>query len=273
MDERPRSSSFFLESHKLAHEDLRLENILLDRNRLKLSDFDCTADIGTNFEACIPPYRRILNSNETDQGRRGSSGLLSPRTEQFAIGSLFYYINYGFEVYGDRYLTPEDPKEHGPKVVDLLQNMEFPTLDCGDALIDDIIDKCWHNKYALVKELAAHREMLLAEETNGEEASAEPISTTGWRTVAGHIIRELWCSLGVWRVLVRQSTDGEATNAEEANGRQPNRMSCDGADQEEDSASKKAFCQDLEKRGLLDLLSSDEPEQLGFSFELYRHSC
>jgi hypothetical protein len=33
----------------------------------------------------------------------------------------FYLINYGFEVYGDRYLT-EDPKEHGRKVVELLQN-------------------------------------------------------------------------------------------------------------------------------------------------------
>lgn len=35
---------------------------------------------------------------------------------------------------------------------------------------------------------------------------------------------------------------------------------------------KKAFCQDLEKRGLLDLLSADEPDKLGFSFEFYRYS-
>lgn len=56
----------FLESLNLAHGDLRPENILLDRNRLKLSDFDCTAEIGTNYEACMAPYGRILNSNETD---------------------------------------------------------------------------------------------------------------------------------------------------------------------------------------------------------------
>ncbi|CEL11367.1 Putative Protein kinase [Aspergillus calidoustus] len=37
----------FLESLNLAHGDLRPENILLDRNRLKLSDFDCTAEIGS----------------------------------------------------------------------------------------------------------------------------------------------------------------------------------------------------------------------------------
>jgi serine/threonine protein kinase len=136
----------FLESLNLAHGDLRPENVLLDRDRLKLSDFDCTAEIGTDFESCMAPYGRILNTNETDQGRRGTSGFLGPRTEQFALGSLYYLINYGFEVYGDRCLT-EEPKEHGPKVVDLLQNMEFPKLD-GDPLIDDIIDKCWHNKYS-----------------------------------------------------------------------------------------------------------------------------
>lgn len=85
----------FLETLNLAHGDLRPENILLDRNRQKLSDFDCTAEIGTNYEACMAPYGRILNSNETDQGECGTFGFLSPRTEQFALGSLFYFINYG----------------------------------------------------------------------------------------------------------------------------------------------------------------------------------
>jgi serine/threonine protein kinase len=150
----------FLESLNLAHGDLRPENILLDRNRLKLSDFDCTAEIGAPHEACMTPYGRILNSNETDQGERGSFGSLGPRTEQFALGSLYYFINYGFEVYGDRCLT-EDRKERGPKVIDLLLNMVFPKLD-GDPLIDGIIDKCWHNKYATVAELAAHTQTLLS---------------------------------------------------------------------------------------------------------------
>ncbi|KAL2866198.1 uncharacterized protein BJX67DRAFT_355963 [Aspergillus lucknowensis] len=92
----------FLESLNLAHGDLRPENILLDRNRLKLSDFDCTAEIGTNYEACMAPYSRILNSTETDQGESGTFGFLGSRTEQFALGSLYYLINYGFELYGDR---------------------------------------------------------------------------------------------------------------------------------------------------------------------------
>ena len=40
----------------------------------------------------------------------------------------------------------------------------------------------------------------------------------------------------------------------------------------EDFSSKKTFCQSLEKRGLLDMLSSGEPEQLGFNFKWYRYT-
>jgi serine/threonine protein kinase len=123
----------FLESLGLAHGDLRPENILLDRDRLKLSDFDCTAKFGSE----------------------GTPGKLSPRTEQFALGSLYYLINYGFEVYGDRCLG-DDPsgKEHGPVVGDLLQKMIFPELN-GNPMIDSIITKCWHGEYKSIAGLAA----------------------------------------------------------------------------------------------------------------------
>lgn len=146
----------FLESLNLAHGDLRPENILIDRNRLKLSDFDYTAEIGTPCEGYSGPYGRILNDEEADQGERGSFGFLGPRAEQFALGSLYNLINYGFEVYGDRCID-DDPYEHGPKVLDLLQKNEFPELS-GDHLIEDIIHKCWHNKYGKVSDLAAHTE-------------------------------------------------------------------------------------------------------------------
>ncbi|KAJ5091341.1 Serine protein kinase [Penicillium alfredii] len=78
----------FLESLNLAHGDLRAENILLDRNRLKLSDFDYTAEFGTDSEFCSCPYGRLLNKPEADQGMPGTAGFLGPRTEQFALGSL-----------------------------------------------------------------------------------------------------------------------------------------------------------------------------------------
>ncbi|KAK2796764.1 hypothetical protein FQN50_009445 [Emmonsiellopsis sp. PD_5] len=264
----------FLESLNLAHGDLRPENVLLDHDRLKLSDFDCTAEIGSDFEACIAPYGRVLNSNETDQGPSGSAGFLGPRTEQFALGSLYYLINYGFEVYGDRCLT-EDPKEHGPKTVDLLRNMEFPKLDGDDPLIDNIINKCWHNKYSTVAELAAETQTLLtgAGETKGE-VIAETITTTRRRTDIGSIIRELWCNLVDWRPFSRQTTKDDATKSEVVSGGEPNNDSRDDVDEDqlgEDSSLRKAFCQGLEKRGLLSLLSSGEPEQLGFTLDWYRY--
>lgn len=109
----------FLESLNLAHGDLRPENLLFDYHNLKLSDFDCTAKIRTLYETCMAPYGRLLNTDESSQGGRGTAGLLGPRTKTFALGTLFYLINYGFEVYGDRCLT-EDSYDHGPKVVDLL---------------------------------------------------------------------------------------------------------------------------------------------------------
>ncbi|KAJ5907321.1 hypothetical protein N7495_000003 [Penicillium taxi] len=269
----------FLESVKLAHGDLRPENVLLDRNRLKLSDFDCTAKIGTNYEACMAPYGRILNNNESDQGECGTFGFLGPRTEQFALGSLYYLMNYGFEVDGDRCLA-EDPYDHGPKVVDLLQNMEFPKLD-GNPLIDNIIDKCWHNKYVTVSELAAHTKTLLNERTdamesneNGKKSSevAALIKTPfneRRRMVMGRIINGICYGLGVWWRLLLQSVHGEATIAGRASG---DNRDVDQNYMEEDFFSKKEFCQDLEKRGLLHALSTGEPEQIGFSFDWYRHS-
>lgn len=147
----------FLESHNLAHGDLRPENILLDRDRSKLSDFDYTAEIGAHFEACVPPYGRVLNSSEAEYGRCGSFGSLGPRTEQFALGSIFYLINYGVEVYGDQQLI-EDLRERGLLIVHLLQQMESPKLD-KDPSIDDIIDQCWHNRYPTIATPTSYRSL------------------------------------------------------------------------------------------------------------------
>ena len=85
--------------------------------------------------------------------RRGTPGNLGPRTEQFALGSLYYLINYGFGVYGDRcFGSDSSGKEHGP-VLDLLQKTMFPELN-GEPMIDSIIKKCWHGEYKLIAELA-----------------------------------------------------------------------------------------------------------------------
>ncbi|PWY81632.1 hypothetical protein BO94DRAFT_469920 [Aspergillus sclerotioniger CBS 115572] len=266
----------FLESLNVAHGDLRPENILLDRDRLKLSDFDCTAQIGTHYEACLAPYGRLLNNNESDQGECGTFGFLGPRTEQFALGSLYYLINYGFEVYGDRCLD-EDPHEHGPRVVELLQNMEFPKLN-GDPLIDDIIDRCWHNQYVEVSELAAHTKTLLSERTDvmernesrresGRMAIFSKTIINGWRMVMGRIIDGVCYGFRVWWRLLSRFR-GEIT--ERTNG--DNHDSMDRDYFGEEFLSKREFCQNLERRGLLRVLSSGEPEEIGFTLKWYRHS-
>lgn len=45
-----------------------------------------------------------------------------------------------------------------------------PNLD-GNPLIDDIIEKYWHNKYVTVLELAAHTNMLLNERIDTTESN------------------------------------------------------------------------------------------------------
>lgn len=125
-------------------------------------DFDNTEEVGTDLEVVTTPYGRDLNSNETDQGEPGTPGRLGARTEQFALGSLFYFINHGYELYGDRWLT-EDHRKQNIAVGDRLQNMVFPEL--SDNKIDNIIDRCWHNKYAKISELAIHMGSLRVEET------------------------------------------------------------------------------------------------------------
>jgi len=124
------------------------KNILVgEDDRIKLADFDCTNFIGSEFEACSPPYGRLLGS-EAGPGS-GTAGNLGARTEQFALGSLFYFINYGFEVYDDQ----DFGKDQGPIIVQRLQRMMFPKLDM-DPVLDSIIGDCWHNRYQSVSALS-----------------------------------------------------------------------------------------------------------------------
>ncbi|KAL8641812.1 MAG: hypothetical protein Q9228_001430 [Teloschistes exilis] len=139
----------WLESLGYAHGDLRPENILLnDELHLKVADFDCTALIGSDFEACIPPYGRLLGIEAGVD--KGGAGVLGPRTEQFAIGSIFYFMNYGIELYDDQDFGPA----HGRTIVQLLQERLFPALSRFQK-IDSIIESCWHGRFNSVAQLTA----------------------------------------------------------------------------------------------------------------------
>ncbi|KAH8663712.1 kinase-like domain-containing protein [Tricladium varicosporioides] len=143
----------WLESLGYAHGDIRPPNLLLDReDHLKLTDFDNTATIGTTLEVGIPPYARVLGDEGGEQ--RGSFGYLGPRTEQFAIGSIFYYMIRGYEPYDNEWLG----ERHGPIIVDRLQKMIFPKTD--DNKIDTIIQSCWHGEYESIQGLLATVKLL-----------------------------------------------------------------------------------------------------------------
>ncbi|KAF3406805.1 hypothetical protein DPV78_001145 [Talaromyces pinophilus] len=94
--------------------------------------------------------------------------------------------------------------------------MELPKLG-GDPLIDDIIIKCWHNKYATIADLAAYTKTLLPGKNNWRDTETEKISTPQWRTVISRVIRGLWKRFRSWLFFVLCSTS-EATKPKEANG-------------------------------------------------------
>ncbi|KAL2859091.1 protein kinase [Aspergillus pseudodeflectus] len=290
----------FLESLNLAHGDLRPPNILLNGDTLKLSDFDATAEIGTHFECCLAPYGRLLNKHEADLGPCGSAGDMGPRTETFALGSLFFFINYGFEVYEDRCLD-EDPKEHGPRVVDLLQDMVLPELD-GDPVVDEVIRACWFNQFARVADLAAHTQTLVTvvqasggtqvgelsdceygdgkhgalKEGDGEQNDGQPNAGEGGGEQKGQHVNKNPHNGGDGDTETSAAEEfGEHTGEQNDSEPDGNQEAAGGNDDYnghgEDLCSKRALCRDLEQRGLLEILSSAEPEQLGFSLEWYRH--
>jgi hypothetical protein len=91
-----------------------------------------------------------------------------------------------------------------------------------------------------------------------------------WRLKLCPIFHQTWLGPGDWWTLVSQSIRREVTDTERAND-----DSRDHADEiiwGKEFTSRKEICQDLEKRGLLKLLSLGEPEQIVFTFDWYRHS-
>lgn len=143
----------FLESVNIAHGDIRPENVLLDGDRAKVTDFDNAEVYGTPLYGPQPPWGRELSEGEPEYDLRvGLAGLMGARTEQFGLGSMYYYINYGMEPHGDKQLT-ETPRNRGVVLNEMLKAMQLPDLK-GDPMIDKLIHQCWHNHFPTIAELA-----------------------------------------------------------------------------------------------------------------------
>lgn len=149
-----------LESLGYAHADIRPQNLLLDyQDHLKVADLDSVTVHGVDMEGGQPPYARLLGPDAQTRQHNGTFGKHSPRSEQFALGSIFYYILRGYEVYDDQWFGDN----HGPRIVDLLQEKAFPSLDDND--LDAIIQSCWFGEYDSIASLKARLDGLAKQET------------------------------------------------------------------------------------------------------------
>ncbi|KAK2873756.1 hypothetical protein FQN49_002102 [Arthroderma sp. PD_2] len=129
----------YIEKMGFSHNDLHPRNCLLDDNlNLKLCDFDRTTTIGQYLEGVFAPWARKL----ADGPLKGSYGLCSARTEQFAVGTLLYFMVYGHEPYEDIDLAKQNPGELSHR----FEHMQFPKLD-RDQVFDGLISACWYNVY------------------------------------------------------------------------------------------------------------------------------
>ncbi|PGH02087.1 serine/threonine protein kinase [Helicocarpus griseus UAMH5409] len=125
-----------LEKMGLCHNDLNTTNLLLDESfNLKLTDFGRANRIGQPLEWISAPWALRLNAGPL----KGTFGLCCARTEQFAVGSLLYFMAYGHEPYDDIHLEPRELDRE-------FQAMNFPQLN-RHKVFDGLISACWHNVY------------------------------------------------------------------------------------------------------------------------------
>ena len=125
------------------HNDLHASNCLLDGNfNVKLADFGRATTIGQPLEGTLPPRAQPILAGPL----KGTFGLCSARTEQFAIGTLLYFMVYGHEPYDDVVLSAAEwDRRFG--------EMEFPELN-RNQVFDGLISACWYNVYPTMALLA-----------------------------------------------------------------------------------------------------------------------
>lgn len=133
------SAAACLEAVGYAHGDINPQNILFDaHDQLKLIDFDHSPKVGTDLDVGYEPYvrqhREILG---------GAYGVAGPITEQFALGSVFWFITRDSELYSDI---------EGHEQVDRLIDNILPVTDPRDP-IDKIIGNCWNGHYPRIADL------------------------------------------------------------------------------------------------------------------------
>lgn len=150
------SAAACLEAIGYAHGDINPQNILFDtHDQLKLIDFDHSPRVGDDLDVGYEPY--VRQHRET---RGGLYGIAGPVTEQFALGSVFWYMSRGSELYSEL---------EGPDQVDRLIDGSLPTTDPRDP-IDKIIGNCWNGHYHRIADLVDDVSKTLGGQTQTKEA-------------------------------------------------------------------------------------------------------
>lgn len=147
----------YLEELGYAHGDLNPQNILLnDDDELILIDFDHSLEIGEDVNVGYEPY--VRQSRQRDGGLFGVAG---PRPEQFALGSIFWYMSRGSELYSEL---------SGPDQVDRLIDGEFPDIDPTEP-IERVIQNCWLRRYARIADLLEEIKAMVGDTARQEKQS------------------------------------------------------------------------------------------------------
>ena len=137
----------YLESFDIAHGDINPRNILFDdEDQLRLVDFDHALKFGDKLDVGYEPYVRALKLEETG----GTYGIAGPATEQLAMGSIFWYMTRGKQLYAEL---------EGPEQVDRLINRVFPDTDPQDP-VDSTITGCWFGKFERTRDLLKHIQLI-----------------------------------------------------------------------------------------------------------------
>ncbi|KAI2616343.1 putative Rho-associated protein kinase [Hypoxylon sp. NC1633] len=172
------SAASSLEAHGYAHGDINPQNILLDaQDQLKLIDFDHSLKVGDDLDVGYEPYVRQRRENSG-----GVYGVAGPVTEQFALGSVFWYMMRGSELYAEL--------EGHEKVLRLLDGV-FP-LEDPKGPIDNIIAKCWNGYYRRIADIEEDIKAVGAVDLNqestrmsGDEKQGRRLLCEKYYTMAG----------------------------------------------------------------------------------------